>query len=76
MDEKYSPQPIDLLQEGLRGFSMSCRSSSRGESFRQFSARFTAAQRKLEEQKVTLPEVVQGFLFMKKLKLDALQEEN
>jgi hypothetical protein len=73
MDEKYSPQPIDLLQEGLRGFFYELQ-VKQGESFRQFSARFTAAQRKLEEQKVTLPEVVQGFLFMKKLKLDAQHE--
>jgi hypothetical protein len=57
MDEKYSPQPIGLLQEGLRGFFYELQ-VKQGESFRQFSARFTAAQRKLEEQKVTLPEVV------------------
>jgi len=44
------------------------------ETYRQFSARFAAAQRKLEEQKIVLPKVTLGFLFMKKLRLEASQE--
>ena len=73
MDGKYSPQPIDPLQEGLRGSFYELQ-VKQGESFLQFSARFPAAQRKLEEQQVALPNVVLGFLFMKKLKLDAQHE--
>lgn len=73
LDEKYGPQQIDLLQESLKGFFYEL-AVKQGESFRQFAARFAAARRKLEEQKIQLPEVVLGFMFMKKLKLDATGE--
>ena len=73
LDEKYGPQQIDLLQEALRGFFYDL-TVKQGESFRQFQARFTAARRKLEEEKVSLPEVVLGYMLMKKLKLETQEE--
>ena len=65
LDDKYNPQPIDLLQSSLKTFFHEL-SVKPMETYRQFSARFAAAQRKLEEQKVVLPKVALGFLFMKK----------
>lgn len=73
LDEKYGPQQIDLLQDALKGFfhELTVRP---GESFRQFSARFATARRKLEQEQVKLPEVVLGFMMLKKLRLEAQEE--
>ena len=73
LDDKYNPQPVDLLQSSLKTFFHEL-SVKPMETYRQFFARFAAAQRKLEEQKVVLPKVALGFLFMKKLRLEASQE--
>lgn len=73
LDEKYGDQPIDLLQESMRTFFHELQVKP-AESFRQFSARFYAARRRIEEQEVKLPEVALGFLFLKKLRLDSQGE--
>eukprot|EP00435_Cladocopium_sp_Y103_P072919 s192_g41.t1 len=73
LDEKYGPRQIDLLQESLKTFFYDLTVKPQ-ESYRQFSARFTTAQRKLEEQKITLPNVVLGYMYLKKLRLDPQSE--
>ena len=73
LDEKYSPQPVDLLHTALKTFFYELQASA-GESYRQFYVRFTSALRLLEEQDVKLPPVVQGYLLLKKLRLEANQE--
>ena len=73
LDEKYLPQPRDLMQQALKGFFYELQIRP-GETFQQFIARFDAAQRKLKEQKVTLPKEVQGFFLLRKLRLDSTQE--
>lgn len=73
LDEKYGPRQMDLLQESLKTFFYDF-SVKPQEGYRQFSARFTTAQRMLEEQKVTLPNVVLGCMFLKKLRLDSQGE--
>ena len=73
LDEKCSPQPVDLLHTALKTFFYELQASA-GESYRQFHVRFTSALRLLEEQDVKLPPVVQGYLLLKKLRLDANQE--
>ena len=67
LDDKYSPQPIDLLQDCLKQFFHELQVKP-NETFRQFSARFSACQRKLEVQQVKLPGVALGFLYVKKLR--------
>jgi hypothetical protein len=73
LDEKYLPQPRDLMQQALKGFFYEL-SIKPGETFQQFIARFDAALRKLKEQNVTLPKEVQGFFLLRKLRLDNTQE--
>ncbi|CAE7240454.1 unnamed protein product [Symbiodinium sp. CCMP2592] len=64
-DEKYSPQPVDLLHTALKTFFYELQANP-GESYRQFYVRFTSANRLLEEQ--------DGYLLLKKLRLDSNQE--
>lgn len=45
-----------------------------GKSYQQFLARFDAAHRKLVEQSVELPPVARGYMLIKKLKLDQMDE--
>ena len=73
LDEKYLPQPRDLLQSALKGFFYDLTVKG-GESYAQFYARFDAALRKLREQDIDLPEIVKGFMLIKKLKLENQQE--
>lgn len=73
LDEKYLPQPRDLLQTALKGFFYDL-SIKPGESFQQFLARYDAAVRRLREQKVELPKEVRGFMLIKKLRLENQQE--
>ena len=73
LDEKYLPQPRDLLQTALKGFFYDL-SIKPGESFQQFLARYDAAVRRLREQKVELPKEVRGFMLIKKLRLESQQE--
>lgn len=73
LDEKYLPQPRDLLQTALKGFFYDL-SIKPGESFQQFLARYVAAVRRLREQKVELPKEVRGFMLIKKLRLENQQE--
>lgn len=73
LDEKYLPQPRDLLQSALKGFFYDLTVKG-GESYAQFYARFDAALRKLKEQDIDLPEIVKGFMLIKKLKLESQQE--
>ena len=73
LDEKYLPQPRDLLQTALKGFFYDL-SIKPGESFQQFLARYDAAIRRLREQKVELPKEVRGFMLIKKLRLESQQE--
>lgn len=73
LDEKYLPQPRDLLQRALKNFfyDLSCKPS---ETYVQFLARFDAANRLLKEQSVELPSTVKGYMLLKKLRLDGNQE--
>ena len=73
LDEKYGPQPRDLLQHAMKNFfyDLQVRPS---ETFTQFLARFAAAMRLLKEQAVELPAPVAGYMLLKKLRLEASQE--
>ena len=73
LDEKYLPQPRDLLQEALRGFFYDLVIKP-GETYQQFLTRFDTALRKLKTQEVVLPDVVLGFMLLRKLKLESGQE--
>lgn len=73
LDEKYLPQPRDLLQNALKGYFYDLNIKS-GETYPQFITRYDTAVRKLREQQVDLPEVVKGFMLLRKLKLDVNQE--
>ena len=73
LDERFGPQPTDLLCRALKEFFYELQ-IKQGETYQQFQARFYAAYQKLEEQEVKLPEKVIGFFMMKKLKLDGTQE--
>eukprot|EP00435_Cladocopium_sp_Y103_P064391 s36_g26.t1 len=73
LDEKYGPQPRDLLQHALRNYLYDLQVKP-GETYLQFMARHDAAIRLLKEQSIELPPPVMGFLLIKKLKLDQSQE--
>ena len=73
LDEKYLPQPRDLIQQALKGYFYEL-SVRPGETFQQFIARHESAVRKLKEQDIELPSKVRGFMFIKKLRLDSQQE--
>ena len=73
LDDKYLPQPRDLLQQALKGFFYEL-SIKPGESYQQFFARYEAATRKLKEQKLELPAAVRGFMLIRKLRLEPSQE--
>ena len=73
LDEKYGPQPRDLLQHALKNYLYDLHVKP-GETCLQFMARHDAAIRLLKEQSIELPPPVMGFLLMKKLKLDQSQE--
>ena len=73
LDDKYLPQPRDLLHAALKGYFYDL-SIKPGESYQQFLARYDAALRKMTEQKIELPKVVKGYMLLKKLRLDASQE--
>lgn len=73
LDEKYMPQPRDLLQAALKGYFYDL-SIKPGESFLQFVARYDVALRKLKEQEIELPSQVKGYMLLKKLRLDHNQE--
>ena len=73
LDDKYLPQPRDLLQNALKGFFYELNIRN-GETYPQFITRYDTAVRKLKEQGVDLPSVVKGFMLLRKLKLDANQE--
>lgn len=73
LDEKYGQRQIDMMQENLKYFFYELAIKPQ-ESYRQFSARFATGQRKLEELQVTLPNVVLGYLYLKKLKMESQSE--
>ena len=73
LDEKYLPQPRDLLQQALKNFFYDLQVKP-SETYVQFLARFDAANRLLIEQKIELPSSVKGYMLLKKLKLDGTQE--
>ena len=73
LDDKYGPQPTDLLHKALKGFFYEL-AVQKGETYQQFMARFYHANRRLAEQDVKLPEKVLGFTMLKKTKLDATAE--
>ena len=73
LDEKYGPQPRDLLQHALKNYLYDLHVKP-GETYLQFMARHDAAIRLLKEQSIELPPPVMGSLLMKKLKLDQSQE--
>ena len=73
LDEKYGPQPRDLLQHALKNYLYDLHVKP-GETYLQFMARHDATIRLLKEQSIELPPPVMGFLLMKKLKLDQSQE--
>ena len=66
LDDRFGPQPTDLLQKALKEFFYELQ-VKQGEPFQQFAARFYAANLKL-------PDKVLGFFMMKKLRLDSTQE--
>ena len=63
----------DLLQSALK-LSFYDLFIKPGENYAQFIARFDTSLRKLKEQQIELPEIVKGFMFIKKLRLDSAQE--
>ena len=73
LDEKYGPRPVDLLHRALKTYfyELTIRPS---ETYQQFLARYASSVRLLREQSVELPEVVLGYMLLKKLKLDASSE--
>ena len=73
LDDKYGPQPRDLMQQALKGYFYELQ-VKQSESYTQFLARYDAASRKLKEQGVELPAPVAGYMLLKKLRLDATQE--
>ena len=73
LDEKYQPQPRDLLHAALKGYFYDL-AIRPGESYQQFLARYDAALRKMTEQRIELPQVVKVYMLLKKLRLDANQE--
>lgn len=73
LDEKFLPQPRDLLHSALKNFFYDLVIKP-GESYQQFLARFDAGHRKLVEQHVELPPIARGYMLIKKLKLDQKDE--
>lgn len=73
LDEKYGPQPRDLLQHALKNYLYDLQVKP-FETYQQFMARHDGAIRLMKEQSIDLPPPVMGFLLMKKLKLDQSQE--
>ena len=73
LDEKFGPQPRDLLQLALRGFFYELQVKP-SETFPQFLARFDSANRLLVEQEIKLPSQVLGYMLLKKLRLESGQE--
>ena len=73
LDDKYGPQPTDLLHKALKGFFYEL-NIHQGESYQQFMARFYHTDRLLVEQEVKLTEKVLLFMLLKKMKLDATSE--
>ncbi|CAE7383212.1 unnamed protein product, partial [Symbiodinium pilosum] len=72
-DEKFGPQPTDLLHAALKEFFYELYVKN-GETYQNFQARFFHANQKLEEQEVKLLAKVLGFMMVKKLRLDPTQE--
>ena len=64
---------MDLLHTALKTFFYELMIKP-SETYQQFLARFATAVRLLEEQEVKLPEVVLGYMLLKKLRLDAQSE--
>ena len=60
LDDKYGPQPHDLMQQALKGYFYELQ-VKQSESYTQFLARYDAASRKLKEQGVELPAPVAGY---------------
>ena len=73
LDEKYLPQPRDLLHQALKNFFYDL-SVKQGEGYQQFLARFDAATRKMAEQEVKLPGKALGFMLLKKMRFEAREE--
>lgn len=73
LDEKYGPQPRDLMQLALKGFFYELQVKP-AELYSQFLARFDSANRLLEEQEIKLPSPVRGYMLLKKLRLEAAEE--
>ena len=73
LDERYKPLEKDDLSEALREYFYDV-TIKQGELLKNFVTRFTTAHRKLEEQGVKLPEEVQGWFLVRKMRLDASQE--
>ena len=71
--QRYLPMQRDLLQSALK-LSFYDLFIKPGENYAQFIARFDTSLRKLKEQQIELPEIVKGFMFIKKLRLDSAQE--
>ena len=64
---------MDLLHTALKTFFYELMIKP-SETYQQFLCRFATAVRLLEEQEVKLPEVVLGYMLLKKLRLDAQSE--
>lgn len=73
LDDKYGPQPRDLMQQALKGYFYDLQ-VKQSETYVQFLARYEAANRKLVEQGVDLPSPVRGYMLVKKLKLEPTHE--
>ena len=73
LDEKYGPQPKDLLHRALKEFFYELYIKPH-ETYQQFLARFFHASQQLKEQEIDLPPKVLGFMLIKKLKLETQQE--
>lgn len=73
LDEKYMPQPRDLLHSALKTYFYDMVVKP-GEPYQQFLARLDTSYRKLKEQDVELNATVRGYMLLKKLRLESREE--
>ena len=73
LDEKYQELKQDEMHRALKEYFYEVQIKP-GESYRNFQVRLETAQRRLVQHNIKLPEEVQGWFVLRKLKLDANAE--
>ena len=73
LDERFKPLEKDDLHEALTEYFHSI-AIKPGESMKAFVNRYATCYRKLLQQKVSLPNEVQGWFMMQKMRLDSSQQ--